>query len=51
MALAYSRRETFEYGLKHGFALAGAILQTLATADLRVEDYQELLSQICITRL
>jgi hypothetical protein len=51
MALAYARRESFEYGLKHGFALAGAILQTLATADLRVEDYQELLSQICITRL
>jgi 1-phosphofructokinase len=51
MALAYSRRESFEYGLKHGFALAGAILQTLATADLRVEDYQELLSQLCITRL
>jgi 1-phosphofructokinase len=51
MALAYSRRASFEYGLQHGFALAGAILQTLATADLRVEDYQELLSQICITRL
>jgi len=51
MALAYSRRESFEYGLQHGFALAGAILQTLATADLRVEDYQELLSQICITQL
>ena len=51
MALAYSRRESFKYGLKHGFALAGAILQTLATADLRVEDYQELLPQICITRL
>jgi len=51
MALAYSRRESFEYGLKHGFALAGAILQTLATADLRVEDYQTLLPQICITRI
>jgi 1-phosphofructokinase len=51
MALAYARRESFEYGLKHGFALAGAILQMLGTADLRVEDYQELLSQICITRL
>lgn len=51
MALAYSRRESFEYGLQHGFALAGAILQTLATADFRVEDYQELLPRICITPL
>jgi fructose-1-phosphate kinase PfkB-like protein len=51
MALAYSRRESLEYGLRHGFALAGAILQTLATADLRVEGYQALLSQICITSL
>jgi hypothetical protein len=51
MALAYSRRESFEYGLEHGFALAGAILQTLATADFRVEAYQKLLPEICITRL
>ena len=51
MALAYLRRESFEYGLQHGFALAGAILQTLATADLRVEDYQDLLPQIRITPL
>ena len=51
LALAYLRREAFEYGLQHGFALAGAILQTLATADLRVEDYQELLPQIRITPL
>ena len=51
MALAYSRKESFEYGLKHGFALAGAILQALATADFRIEDYQELLSQICLTPL
>jgi hypothetical protein len=51
MALAYLRSESFEYGLQHGFALAGAILQTLATADLRVEDYQELLPQIRITLL
>lgn len=51
MALAYLRREPAEYGLRHGFALAGAILQTLATADLRVEDYQALLPQIRITPL
>jgi fructose-1-phosphate kinase PfkB-like protein len=51
MAVAYDRKESFEYGLRHGFALAGAILQTLPTADLRVEDYQELLPQIRIRRL
>ena len=49
MALAYSRGESPEYGLRHGFALAGAILQTLATADFLIEDYQELLPQICIS--
>lgn len=51
MALAYSRREPPEYGLRNGFALAGAILQTLATADFLIEDYQTLLPQICITPL
>src|SRR5215216_760037 len=51
MALAYFRKERLEYGLQHGFALAGAILQTLATADFRVEDYQQLLSDIKITPL
>ncbi len=51
MALAYLRKEPLEYGLQHGFALAGAVLQTLATADFQVEDYQELLSQIRITPL
>lgn len=51
MALAYLRAESFEYGLRHGFALAGAIVQTLATADLRAEDYRELLPQILIEPL
>lgn len=51
MALAYLRGERLEYGLQHGFALAGAILQTLATADFRLEDYQHLLSEIKITTL
>ena len=51
MALAYERGESLEYGLQHGFALAGAVLQTLATADFRIEDYEELLPQICITPL
>jgi 1-phosphofructokinase family hexose kinase len=51
MALAYDRKESVEYGLKHGFALAGAILKTLATADFEMEHYQELLSQIKIMSL
>jgi 1-phosphofructokinase family hexose kinase len=51
LALAFDRKESFVYGLQHGFALAGSILQTLATADYRLQDYQELLSQIQITRL
>lgn len=51
MALAYHRRESLDYGLRHGFALAAAILGTLATADFVVEKYEELLSQICITPL
>ena len=51
MALAYLRKEPFEYGLQHGFALAGAILKTLPTADLEVEDYEELLPQIRIEKL
>jgi 1-phosphofructokinase family hexose kinase len=51
MALAYERNESLEYGLRHGFALAAAGLQTLATADFRVEDYQELLPRICIEQI
>lgn len=51
MALAYERGESLEYGLRHGFALAGAVLKTLPTAEFRVEDYQGLLSQICIQPL
>jgi 1-phosphofructokinase family hexose kinase len=51
MALAYLRAESLQYGLRHGFALAGAVLQTLGTADFRVEDYEELLPQIRIERL
>ena len=49
MALAYSRKESFTYGLQHGFALAGAILKTLATADFQIRDYTNLLSQVNIT--
>ena len=51
MALAYERGATLEYGLRHGFALAGAVLKTLATADFLVEDYQQLLPQIFVTPL
>ena len=49
MALAYLHQEPAEYGLRHGFALAGAILRTLATADFKIEDYQELLAAIQIS--
>jgi len=51
MALSYANGESREYGLRHGFALAGAILKTLATADYRVDEYVELLPQICILQL
>ena len=51
MALSYLLQKPLEYGLQHGFALAGASLRTLATADFPVEDYQELLPKICIDRL
>jgi 1-phosphofructokinase len=51
MALYYLHKESPEYGLRHGFALAGAILQTLATADYVVEDYRNLISRIQIESL
>lgn len=51
MALAYLRHEPLEYGLQHGFALAGSILRTLATADFLVENYQDLLPHIRIAPL
>lgn len=51
MALACFRQEPLVYGLQHGFALAGAILGTLATADFLIENYQDLLPRICITAL
>ncbi len=51
MALAIERQEPLENGLRYGFALAGAIVQTLATADFRVEDYQALLPQIGIVAI
>ncbi len=51
MALAYLHKESHEYGLRYGFALAGAILRTLATADFLVDDYHELLPRIRIEPL
>jgi 1-phosphofructokinase family hexose kinase len=48
MALVYSRGEPLENGLRYGFALAGAVLQTLATADFRINDYHALLPQITL---
>jgi 1-phosphofructokinase family hexose kinase len=46
MALAFSRQEPLENGLRYGFALAGAVLQTLGTADFKIEDYRELLPKV-----
>lgn len=51
MALSFLRHESYEYGLRHGFALAAAVLMTLPTADFRVEDYQDLLSRSHIQAL
>ena len=51
MALAYLREEPLQYGLQHGFALAGAILKTLSTADFEVEAYEDLLTQVRIEPL
>jgi hypothetical protein len=51
MGLAYDRGESNWYGLQHGFALAGAILETLATADFALETYQTLLPQVRIAPL
>jgi 1-phosphofructokinase len=48
MALAYLHQQSPEYGIRHGFALAGAVLRTLSTADFLLEDYQNLLPQIRI---
>lgn len=48
LALAFHQGEPLEKGLHYGFALAGAVLQTLATADFRMEDYLELLPRITL---
>jgi len=46
MAVALSRREPPEAGLQLGFALAGAVLRTLATADYQPEDARQFLEQV-----
>ncbi|MCS7060607.1 MAG: 1-phosphofructokinase family hexose kinase [Anaerolineae bacterium] len=46
MALALSRSQSAEEGLRLGFALAGAVVMTPATADFRPEDAQQLLAQV-----
>jgi fructose-1-phosphate kinase PfkB-like protein len=48
LALAISRHEPLERGLVYGFALAGAIVQTLATADFCLEDYHHFLDKVSI---
>jgi 1-phosphofructokinase family hexose kinase len=51
MAMAISRKESLEKGLEYGFALAGAIVQSLATADFRREDYEKLLRDVSVVPL
>ncbi len=46
MALALSRREPLENGLRLGFAFAGAVLLTPGTADFRPDDARRLVSQV-----
>lgn len=51
MALACLYKESPEYGLRHGFAIAGAVLRTLSTADFLIEEYHRLIPQIQIEPL
>ncbi len=46
LALALASGLPLAEGLRHGTALAAAIVQTLATADFRVEDYEALLPRV-----
>jgi 1-phosphofructokinase family hexose kinase len=46
LALALAQGQPLEEGLRCGMALAAAIVQTLPTADFRVEDYEALLPRI-----
>lgn len=48
IALAVLRGESILEGLLYGFSLAGAIVQTLATAGFRLEDYQSLLNRVTV---
>ena len=46
MALALSSGQSFEHGLRIGFALASAILLTPVTADFNLQDFERLKDQI-----
>jgi len=48
MAVALSRGEPPEAGLRLGFALAGAVLGTLATADYQPEAARQLIDQVVL---
>jgi len=48
MAVALSRGESPEAGLRLGFALAGAVLGTLATADYQPEAARQLIDQVVL---
>ena len=46
LALALAQGQPLEEGLRHGLALAAAIVQTLPTADFNVANYEALLPRI-----
>ncbi len=48
MALALSRGQAPEEGLRLGFAFAGAVLMTAGTADFRPDDARRLLPQVAL---
>jgi 1-phosphofructokinase family hexose kinase len=51
MAMAYYRKEPLHKGLYYGFALAGAVVQTLATADFEISDYERMLACVIIEKI
>lgn len=51
MAMAYYRKEPLQKGLRYGFALAGAVVQTLATADFEISDYERMLASIVVEKI
>jgi len=48
LALGLAEGQPVEWGLRRGFALAGAILMTPVTADFRMADYARLLAEVVV---